>query len=101
MIEAGIASDEISTARPPGAEITLRSQGAFGSTSTGAGRGAAAFDPPAALAVLEVTDDGPPVGEVVEGYGLRGMRERAAAVGGVLTAVSGPGGFRVRLEVPR
>ena len=51
--------------------------------------------------VLEVTDDGPPVGEVVEGYGLRGMRERAAAVGGVLTAGSGPEGFRVRLEVPR
>ena len=51
--------------------------------------------------VLEVADDGPPVAAVVEGYGLRGMRERAAAVGGVLTAASGPEGFRVRLEVPR
>ena len=38
--------------------------------------------------------------EVVEGYGLRGMRERAAAVGGTLTAGPGPTGFRVRLEVP-
>lgn len=51
--------------------------------------------------VLEVADDGPPVAALVEGYGLRGMRERAAAVGGVLTAASGPEGFRVRLEVPQ
>jgi signal transduction histidine kinase len=50
--------------------------------------------------VLEVADDGPPVGALVEGYGLRGMRERAQAVGGTLTAASGPNGFRVRLEVP-
>jgi signal transduction histidine kinase len=50
--------------------------------------------------VLEVADDGPPVGALVEGYGLRGMRERAQAVGGTLTAASGHTGFRVRLEVP-
>ncbi|MGY4644169.1 sensor histidine kinase [Cellulomonas sp. URHB0016] len=50
--------------------------------------------------VLEVQDDGPPVGELVEGYGLRGMRERAEAVGGVVTAGSGPDGFLVRLEAP-
>ncbi|WP_456845488.1 sensor histidine kinase [Cellulomonas sp. P5_C6] len=51
--------------------------------------------------VLDVRDDGPPVGPLVDGYGLRGMRERAAAVGGSLTAGSGPTGFHVRLEVPR
>ena len=50
--------------------------------------------------VLEVQDDGPPVGDLVEGYGLRGMRERAAVVGGTLTVDPGPDGFRVRLEIP-
>ncbi|KRD44516.1 hypothetical protein ASE38_10415 [Cellulomonas sp. Root930] len=51
--------------------------------------------------VLDVRDDGPPVGTLVEGYGLRGMRERAEALGGTLSAASGPTGFHVRLEVPR
>ncbi|WP_456824859.1 sensor histidine kinase [Cellulomonas sp. P5_E12] len=51
--------------------------------------------------VLDVQDDGPPVAALVDGYGLRGMRERAAAVGGSLTAASEPTGFHVRLEVPR
>ncbi|WP_230684904.1 sensor histidine kinase [Cellulomonas sp. JZ18] len=54
--------------------------------------------------VLTVSDDG--VGTVTPqhhapGYGLIGMRERAAAAGGTLTA--GPraeGGFRVRAELP-
>jgi signal transduction histidine kinase len=50
--------------------------------------------------VLQVEDDGAAVGEVVEGYGLRGMRERVEAAGGTLTATSGPAGFVVRLEVP-
>ncbi|WP_156043647.1 sensor histidine kinase [Cellulomonas sp. URHE0023] len=50
--------------------------------------------------VLEVNDDGPPVSMLVEGYGLRGMRERAAAVGGALLVEPGPDGFRVRLEIP-
>ncbi|MEU5993705.1 histidine kinase [Spirillospora sp. NPDC047418] len=40
-------------------------------------------------------------GAVVEGNGLRGMRERAAAVGGELTAGPGPaGGFRVAARLP-
>ncbi|WP_421734569.1 sensor histidine kinase [Cellulomonas sp.] len=51
--------------------------------------------------ILDVRDDGPSVGTLVEGYGLRGMRERAEALGGTLTAASGPTGFHVRLEVPR
>ena len=50
--------------------------------------------------VLEVADDGPGADDVVEGYGLRGMRERARSVGGTLDAGPGPTGFRVRLELP-
>ena len=50
--------------------------------------------------VLEVQDDGPRVDDLVEGYGLRGMRERAAVVGGALTVDPAPDGFRVRLEIP-
>ena len=50
--------------------------------------------------VLEVVDDGPGADEIVEGYGLRGMRERAQSVGGTLVAGTGPTGFRVRLELP-
>jgi len=54
--------------------------------------------------VLAVEDDGPPVagdGESAAGPGIIGMRERAAAVGGWLTA--GPrvgGGFQVLAELP-
>jgi signal transduction histidine kinase len=51
--------------------------------------------------VLDVRDDGPPVGPLVEGFGLRGMRERAEALGGTLTVGSGPTGFHVRLELPQ
>ncbi|SMO32815.1 sensor histidine kinase [Propioniciclava tarda] len=54
--------------------------------------------------VVEITDDGRPGATASEpgGNGLRGMRERVAAMGGVLTA--GPrldaDGFRVRAEIP-
>jgi signal transduction histidine kinase len=62
---------------------------------------------PGALA-LAVEDDGPPAGDRAagpgtgeEGHGIIGMRERATALGGWLTA--GPrtgGGFRVLAELP-
>ncbi|RKQ92249.1 signal transduction histidine kinase [Solirubrobacter pauli] len=55
---------------------------------------------PAAL-VLEIADDG--VGGTANGsgHGVLGMRERAAAVGGTLTAERAPeGGFRVRATLP-
>lgn len=51
---------------------------------------------------LSVEDDGPPVPSLsAEGHGIIGMRERAAALGGWLSA--GPrsgGGFRVLAELP-
>lgn len=53
---------------------------------------------------LRVTDDGtgPPAGGVVEGYGVRGMRERLALVGGTLGLDGGPDrGFRLTADVPR
>lgn len=50
---------------------------------------------------VEVTDDGPAPGHLKEGNGIRGMRERASAVGGtVLVAPSAPRGLRVRAELP-
>jgi signal transduction histidine kinase len=57
---------------------------------------------PGALA-LAVEDDGPPVesGANEEGHGIIGMRERAAALGGWLSAGPGsPRGFRVVAELP-
>ena len=50
---------------------------------------------------VSVVDDGLGTGQVVEGGGLRGMRERAAALGGQVEAgpVSG-GGFRVAVRFP-
>jgi len=56
------------------------------------------------MLALSVEDDGRPVagdGEPAAGHGIIGMRERAAAVGGWLTA--GPrecGGFQVLAELP-
>ncbi|GAA2440256.1 sensor histidine kinase [Actinomadura vinacea] len=54
--------------------------------------------------VVQIDDDGPgPVDAAAldRGNGLRGMRERAAAVGGEVTAGPGPGGgFRVRALLP-
>jgi signal transduction histidine kinase len=56
-------------------------------------------------AVLEVVDDGvgfEPALCSKHGFGLPGMRERAARVGGTLQVESAPGaGTRVRVEVPR
>ncbi|TDD61333.1 sensor histidine kinase [Actinomadura darangshiensis] len=53
--------------------------------------------------VIEVADDGPgeSTGHGTPGSGVDGMRERARALGGELTAGPGPdGGFRVRARLP-
>lgn len=50
---------------------------------------------------VEVADDGPVDPELNEGNGIRGMRERARAVGGAFSVTSRPGGgVRVRAELP-
>jgi signal transduction histidine kinase len=51
--------------------------------------------------VVEITDDGHGSAPRAPGLGLRGMRERAEALGGRLEAGPGPvGGFLVRAELP-
>lgn len=50
---------------------------------------------------LEVTDDGVGIGAAGPGAGIRGMRERAVLVGGVLTVErAAGGGTSVRLRIP-
>lgn len=51
--------------------------------------------------LVEVRDSGLPVAAPVVGHGLRGMQERAEALGGQVQAGPAPGGgFLVRLELP-
>lgn len=52
---------------------------------------------------LEVINDGPPAPPIAEtGFGLAGLRERAARLGGTLQAEPLPaGGFRLAMTVPR
>jgi signal transduction histidine kinase len=52
---------------------------------------------------LDVIDDGCGLpGDLVDGYGLTGMRERASAAGGTLTlSPVDPSGTQVRLSLPR
>jgi signal transduction histidine kinase len=54
-------------------------------------------------ATLRVSDDGVGFDPAVpaDGFGLRGMRNRAAQVGGTLSVHSGESGTTVELEVPR
>jgi signal transduction histidine kinase len=55
----------------------------------------------AGMLTVEVSDDGPATGVPVEGNGIRGMRERARAVGGTLSVlVREPSGVLVRANLP-
>jgi signal transduction histidine kinase len=49
---------------------------------------------------LAVRDDGPGTNQPTPGHGLRGMGERAAALGGNFDAQRVDGGFEVRAELP-
>ncbi|TMQ21704.1 MAG: sensor histidine kinase [Deltaproteobacteria bacterium] len=50
---------------------------------------------------LRVADDGVGAGDPAEGFGLRGMRERAEIIGGTLAVTTAPDqGFAIELEVP-
>ena len=52
--------------------------------------------------VLRVADDGAGVGDAMSGAGIRGMRERAAMIGGRLRfSVPPKGGTAVELRVPQ
>jgi signal transduction histidine kinase len=55
----------------------------------------------AGILTVEVSDDGPAVSVPLDGNGIRGMRERARAVGGtVRVAVREPSGLVVRADLP-
>jgi signal transduction histidine kinase len=55
----------------------------------------------AGMLTIEVTDDGPAVRVPPDGNGIRGMRERARAVGGaVRVSVRKPSGLAVRADLP-
>lgn len=52
------------------------------------------------LCVLTITDNGSPQSEIVAGNGIKGMRERVAAIGGSLDWERSVKGFSLRFEVP-
>ncbi len=53
------------------------------------------------LVALDVRDDGHGAAAPIEGFGLRGMRERLAPFGGTLTVTSGAGrGFELAVRLP-
>lgn len=55
----------------------------------------------AGMLTVEVSDDGPATSMPLDGNGIRGMRERARAVGGTLTvSVREPSGVLVRANLP-
>jgi signal transduction histidine kinase len=55
----------------------------------------------AGMLTVEVSDDGPATSVPLDGNGIRGMRERARAVGGTLdVSVREPSGLRVRADLP-
>ena len=55
----------------------------------------------AGMLIIEVSDDGPAANVPPDGNGIRGMRERAAAVGGALQVlVRVPSGLVIRADVP-
>jgi signal transduction histidine kinase len=51
--------------------------------------------------IIEISDDGPAASVPADGNGIRGMRERAAAVGGTLQVlVRVPSGLVIRADLP-
>jgi len=67
----------------------------------GAGRATVQVSREAGMLIVEVSDDGPATSVPLDGNGIRGMRERARAVGGTLTvSVREPSGLLVRANLP-
>jgi signal transduction histidine kinase len=67
----------------------------------GAGHATVGVSRNAGMLTVEVSDDGPATSLPLDGNGIRGMRERARAVGGTLTmSVREPSGLLVRANLP-
>ncbi|HEY6684884.1 MAG TPA: sensor histidine kinase [Propionibacteriaceae bacterium] len=67
----------------------------------GAGDATVRVSRDAGMLTVEVSDDGPATSLPLDGNGIRGMRERARAVGGTLTvSVREPSGVLVRANLP-
>jgi signal transduction histidine kinase len=67
----------------------------------GAGHAIVRVSRDAGMLTVEVSDDGPATSVPLDGNGIRGMRERARAVGGILTvSVREPSGVLVRANLP-
>jgi signal transduction histidine kinase len=67
----------------------------------GAGDATVRVSRDAGMLTVEVSDDGPASSLPLDGNGIRGMRERARAVGGTLTvSVREPSGVLVRANLP-
>jgi signal transduction histidine kinase len=67
----------------------------------GAGHAIVRVSRDAGMLTVEVSDDGPATSVPLDGNGIRGMRERARAVGGTLTvSVPEPSGVLVRANLP-
>jgi signal transduction histidine kinase len=67
----------------------------------GAGHATVRVSRNAGMLTVEVSDDGPATSLPLDGNGIRGMRERARAVGGTLTvSVREPSGVLVRANLP-
>ncbi|GAA4140102.1 histidine kinase [Streptomyces tunisiensis] len=110
-LEVSVREEGAARALPPGVDLTayrIVQEALTNVTKHAAGRGArVGLDWGGGRLTVTVSDDGgaaagpPALSDRPPGYGLIGMRERAAAVGGELTAGPRPeGGFLVTARLP-
>ncbi len=110
-LEVSVREEGAARALPPGVDLTayrIVQEALTNVTKHAAGRGArVGLDWGGGRLTVTVSDDGgaaagpPALSDRPPGYGLIGMRERAAAVGGKLTAGPRPeGGFLVTARLP-
>ncbi|MGA5280561.1 sensor histidine kinase [Streptomyces griseoincarnatus] len=110
-LEVSVREEGAARALPPGVDLTayrIVQEALTNVTKHAAGRGArVGLDWGGGRLTVTISDDGgaaagpPALSDRPPGYGLIGMRERAAAVGGELTAGPRPeGGFLVTARLP-
>ncbi|NEA78093.1 sensor histidine kinase [Actinospica acidiphila] len=110
-LEVSVREEGAARALPPGVDLTayrIVQEALINVTKHAAGRGArVGLDWGGGRLTVTISDDGgaaagpPALSDRPPGYGLIGMRERAAAVGGELTAGPRPeGGFLVTARLP-